>query len=184
MKGSTDLVVLDWEGEASSEFLRELRQAGKWKKPTIVAITPSDCPIPGAHVVLKKPVTAESGTKSLKAAYAMMLQDYRLHARYPLMMPVNATDGENRRIAVTVTDIGDGGVGLSTREQLICGDVLSFRALLPGTPRELLLEVRVLWTREFGRVGCEFLRIPPVDLSILHDWLKSKIRVKKPLAAI
>ncbi len=184
LKDSTDLIVIDWEGDASSELLKQLRKAGKWKKPTVVAITPADCPIPGAHVVLKKPITPESGTKSLRAAYSMMLQDYRLHARHSLMIPVAATDRENRKIAVTITDIGDGGVGLTSKAALVCGDVLSFRPLLPGAPRELLLEVRVLWTREYGRVGCEFMRIPPVDLSILHEWLKSKIRVKKPLAAI
>jgi hypothetical protein len=183
-KGSTDLVVIDWMGEESSEFLQTIWKAGMWKKPTIVAITSSDCPTPGLHVVVKKPVTIESSTKSLKAAYARMLQDYRLHARYPLMMPVKATDDENRTLAMTVTDIGDGGVGLSTKEALTMGDVLSFRLLLPGTARDLRFEVRVLWTREYGRAGCEFLRIPPVDLSILHDWLKSKIRVKQPLAAI
>src|SRR5579864_3058983 len=56
-KGSTDLVVIDWMGEESSEFLQTIWKAGMWKKPTIVAITSSDCPTPGAHVVVKKPVT-------------------------------------------------------------------------------------------------------------------------------
>lgn len=85
-------------------------------------------------------------------------------------------------MSVTVTDIGDGGVGLSRKEKLVTGDVLSFRLRLPGA-REILVQVRVLWTREYGRAGCEFLRIPPVDLVILHDWLKAKCQVKKPLIA-
>jgi hypothetical protein len=183
-KGSADLIVVDWEGEDSSELLRRIWDRGKWKKPTVVAVSSLDCPMPGAHVVLRKPVTLELGTRSLKTAYARMLLDYRRHARFPLMIPVVANGYDGRRLPLNVVDIGDGGIGLSTREKLIVGDVLSFRLLLPDTQRDILIHARVLWTREFGRTGCEFLRIPPVDLSILLDWLKSKSPIKKPLTAV
>jgi len=186
-KGSTDLIVLDWEDAESPDLMYRLWKGGKWRKPTVVAISSSDPPLPGAHVVLKKPVTTEAGAKSLKDAYSRMLLDYRRHARHALMMPVVATLDDGRTMSVTVTDIGDGGVGLSTKEELITGDVLSFRlqlpGALPGAQRDILLHVRVLWTRDYDRAGCEFLMIPPVDLIILHDWLKAKVRVKKPLIA-
>jgi hypothetical protein len=64
------------------------------------------------------------------------------------------------------------------------GDELSFRLLLPGEKRDISVHSRVLWTREYGAVGREFLPIPPVDLDILHDWLKRKSQVKKPLIAV
>lgn len=183
-RGGTDLIVLDWACEDSDELLRRVWKGGKWKTPTVVAVSTSDIAMPGAHIILKKPVTAETGTKSFKDAYSRMLVDYRRHARHALMLPVNATlDDAGRELPLTVTDIGDGGVGLSTKEKLVVGDVLSFRVSLPGTPREILLHVRILWTRDYGRAGCEFVRIPPVDLIILHDWLKAKSRVKKPLTA-
>jgi hypothetical protein len=181
-KRGTDLVVIDWE-EASSDLLHELWKAGKWQKPTVVAISPQER-IPGVHLVLRKPVTEESGRKSLKVAYSRMLQDYRRNARYALMVSATAMDERNRTIPVTVMDIGDGGVGLTCKEELVVGDALSFRLSLPGAKREISVQTRVLWTRDFGRVGCEFLRLPPVDLNILHDWLKQRIQVKKPLTEI
>src|SRR6266496_1919142 len=180
-KGSTDLVVIDWEGDDSSDLVHEIRNSRGRKKPTILAITPSDCPVPRADVVLKKPVSTETATTSLKAAYSKMLINYRIHSRCALMMPVIASDHKGRTISLTVIDIGDGGLGLSSKEPLMIGDVLSFRLRLPGTLREILIESRVLWTREYARVGCEFTRIHPVDVMILRDWLKSKIKVKKPL---
>jgi len=183
-KGSTDLVVIDWEGEASSALMQSIWKDWRHKKPTIVAISPSDSPMPGAHIVVKKPMTYESVMKSFKIAYHRMLLDYRRHVRHAVMMPVNATTDDGREITITVTDIGDGGVGLCTREKLVIGDALSFRIGLPGVPREVLVHVRVLWTREYSRVGCEFVRIPPVDLMILHDWLKAKGQVKQPLIAM
>jgi hypothetical protein len=33
-------------------------------------------------------------------------------------------------------------------------------------------------------VGCEFLGMPPADLSRLHDWLMIKDQIKKPLVEI
>jgi hypothetical protein len=180
-KGSTDLIVIDWECEQSSELLRHIWIGGKWKKPTVVAISPTESMLPGAHVVLRKPVTTESGTRCVRDAYSRMLVDYRRHARHALMTPVEATLDDGREVPLVITDIGDGGVGLSTKGNLAAGDLLTFRVPLPGATRDILIHARVLWTRDFGRAGCEFVRIPPVDLMILNEWLKTKSRVKRPL---
>jgi CheY-like chemotaxis protein len=180
---STDLVVVDWE-EGSAEFLDRARKLSGWQKLTVVAVSPTECRLPGADVVLRKPITDESGTKSLKVAYSRMVYDHRRHARYALMSSVNITDGNNRRVDGTILDIGDGGVGLSTKEEFQVGDTLSFRLPLPGADRAIYIEARVRWTREYGAMGCEFLRIPPVDLNILRDWLASKNQVKKPVAKV
>jgi len=100
------------------------------------------------------------------------------------MESVNASDDSNRSVPVTIIDIGDGGVGLITKSDLVIGGLLSFRLLLAGAIREIYIQVRVLWTKEYGRAGCEFVRIPPVDVTILHDWLKRKIKIKKPLITV
>jgi len=63
----------------------------------------------------------------------------------------------------------------------LVGDIISFRVRLPGANRDVLVHARALWTREYCRFGCEFLRIPPVDLITLYDWLKANQRIKKPL---
>jgi hypothetical protein len=182
-EGSADLVIVDWE-EDSAEFLNQVRKTRGWQKPTVVAVSPRDCPVPGADVMLRKPVTDASGAKSLKAAYSRMLHDHRRHTRYAVMSAVNATDDKGRCVDVTITDIGDGGVGLNTKQEFAVGDTLSFRLQLPGTDRPVYIQARVQWTRQYGAVGCEFLRIPPVDLNILHDWLTSRNQIKKPLVQI
>jgi len=178
--GNADLVVLDWEAGDSAELMQTIRSETKMSKPTLVAISSSDSRLPGAHMVIKKPMTVETGAQSFKTVYQRMLIDYRRKVRHALMTPVVATAEDGREVSLMVTDISDGGVGLSSKENLQVGDVLSFRLVLAGAPREVLVHVRVLWTREYARYGCEFLRIPPVDLMILHDWLKAKSRVKKP----
>lgn len=94
-----DLIVIDWD-EASSDLLREIWKSGAKQKPIVLAISAKDLVIPGVHVVLQKPVTAESGTQALKAAYSKMLQDHRRRARYALMMPVMARDLNDRSLQV------------------------------------------------------------------------------------
>ncbi len=182
--GGIDLVIIDWEDDTSTELLRDIWRKGRRQKPTIVAIAEQDSWIPGAHVVLRKPVTAESSTRTLRDAYSRMLLDYRRHARYALVVPVVATAASNRKVPVTITDIACGGVGLRSREELSIGDVLSMHLRLPDARREIYFQARVLWRREFDRVGCEFLRIPPVDMNILHDWLGRRMQVKKPLVPV
>lgn len=180
---STDLIIVDWEDD-SADLLHKLQKSGLWHKPTVVAVSSPDCPVLGAHILLRKPVTEVSGAISLKAAYSKMLCDYRRHARYALMSSVQVTDENNRSVNVTITDIGDGGVGISSKEEFSIGDVLCFRLLLPGAERPIYLEARVQWARNYGAAGCEYLRIPPVDLNILHDWLKSRAQIKKPVVDI
>lgn len=180
-EGGPDLIVMDWDSEAPSEFVRDLHNTSAPQKPTIVAVAGQDQPVPEGAIVLRKPLTFESGTESMRAVYTRMVRDFRKHVRYAVMEAVLATDQSQRSLRLTVTNIGDGGVGVTTNEKLGIGDVLSFSMPLPDTGREILVQARVLWTREYGAAGCEFVRIPHADLQVMLDWLKSRCRIKQPL---
>src|SRR5260370_23548405 len=64
--GSTDLLVIDWEGDASSDLLRDIWKSLMTHKPTIVAISALASDIRAAHLTLRKPITAQSGTQLFK----------------------------------------------------------------------------------------------------------------------
>ncbi|MFZ0760483.1 MAG: PilZ domain-containing protein [Candidatus Sulfotelmatobacter sp.] len=179
-EGGTDLIVIDLEDEDSSALMHQIVESRTLQKPTILAVSTGDCAIPGVHIILRKPVTPESGTKSVKTAYSRMLRDYRKHTRFALMTPVLATDENYRTLSVTVTNIGEGGVGLTAKERLDIGSIVSFRVPLPGLGNPIHIQARVLWTRKCAVVGCEFVRISSGDLLVLHAWLESKYRFKKP----
>ena len=182
-EGSTDLVVIDCdENDSASAVLNEIPCGAR--KQTVVAVSSFDRPIRGSDFVLRKPVTPESGAQSFRQVYSWMVRDFRRHVRYALMISVIARDGNNRLLPVTITNIGDGGVGLSAHEEIAVGDVLSFCLPLPGARRAIHIEARILWTRDYGISGGEFVRIPPADLDILHDWLKLKCPIRKPLILV
>ena len=183
-EGETDLIVIDFEGQDPTEVMHQVGESCRGQKPTILAVSADDCAVPGVHIILRKPVTLGAGTQSLKAAYSKMLQDYRKHTRFAVMATVVASDENDQTLSVTVTNIGEGGVGLTVKKNLTTGSILSFRVPLPGSDSEVYVQARVLWTRRYGIAGCEFVRIPPTDLHILRAWLQSRYRFKKPSISI
>ncbi len=178
-----DLIIVDYD-DTTDDFLRDVHKIERRQKPTVMAVSESDRLIPGTHLTMRKPLTGESCAQTLKTAYILMLRDHRRYARHALMAALTARDQNGLSISLTVTDIGDGGVGLMTKEPVVVGSILSAHLPLPGAERPIYIEARVLWTRQYGAAGCEFVRIPPVDLSILHDWLKAKCQVKQPLVEL
>jgi hypothetical protein len=178
-----DLLAIDWDGDGSSALLHAIWTSPHRRKPTVLGISGDPRRIPGVHFVLRKPVTIASATESLKSAYRRMLLDYRLKVRHAVMKQVTASNGA-RNFSLTVTDIGEGGIGISSKEQLAVGDELSFSLRLPKTPLPIHVHARIIWTRAYGTAGCDFLNIPPVDRKILCDWVKAETQVKKPLITV
>jgi hypothetical protein len=183
-KETPELVVIDWEGETSSDLLYTIWRLQRKKKPTIVAISEEGSSVTGAHFTLHKPVTLGSGAESFKAAYSRMLLDHRLNARYPVMTRAQLRDDSGRTISATITDIGEGGVGLSSKEQIEVGSVLTFTIQLTEIAMPLHIQARVIWNREYGTAGCEILTMPPRERDVLLAWLKAKARVKQPLIPV
>lgn len=180
-KGAHDLVVIEWEENGSSDLVQRIWHLPKKPKPTILAISPDEHSFPGVHFKLRSPVTLESATSSIRAIYFRMLLEYRLNCRYPVMTQSNAQDENGRDFSVMITDIGDGGIGLRSKHKLDIGNALSLSMQLPGVFTTLHVHARVVRSSEDGAAECEMALIPPVDREVLRDWLKKRVRVKKPL---
>lgn len=181
---STDLVIVDLDKEHSMDLVNRICSLQGQQKPTMVGVSATDRAVPGVHIVLRKPVTHESGLKSLRSAYSRMLQDFRKHTRFALMMSVTAIDESERRIPIIVTNIGQGGLGFTTKELVKAGEILMMQIPLPGLGREIHIRARVVWTRDYGASGCAFVHLAPFDSQLLNAWLESKYRIKKPLIPI
>jgi hypothetical protein len=181
---SADLLVIDLEDKSSAELVSRVYEPDIHQKPTILAVSAMDRATRGVHVVLRKPVTPESGLRSLKTAYSRMLEDFRKHTRFAVMTSVLATGENNRTFPLMVTNVGEGGVGLATKKKIPIGSILSFQMPLPGLKNEICIRARVLWTREYGAAGCEFVSLSSFDGQLLRAWLESRYRIKKPLIPV
>jgi hypothetical protein len=177
--GGHDIVVVDCDGAASLEFVTQTMH--NRKKPTVVAVLADGTHPSAVHFTVRKPLTIDSARTCLKSAHARMLLEYRLHTRYALLAHVTATDENSRPFSVTVTDVGHRGIGIKTGQQLAVGSVFSLSLPLPELESPLHMQVRVVWTRNYGTAGCELVSMPPVDGDVLRNWLQNNIRVRKPL---
>ena len=92
--GGHDIVVVDCDGAASSEFVTQTMH--NRKKPTVVAVLADDTHPSAAHFTIRKPLTIDSARTCLKSAHARVLLEYRLHTRYALLAHVTATDENSR----------------------------------------------------------------------------------------
>jgi hypothetical protein len=177
----TDLIVIDWESSSEyAEVLKRLPNSSGHRKTIVVALSASDCDIANADIVVRKPLTAEAASSALRMAYAKMLHEYRRYVRYPIMITPETAEIPNGSVRMLITDLGYGGLQLTTCDRLAVGDVINCRLRLPDTKRSLEFHGRVLWTMPPGMAGCDFLRISPESLSTLCDWVECKNRIKKP----
>ena len=175
-----DLVVIDCQGETYPKFLQKLSNVAKKPKPTTVLIAERELSSGLSHIFLTRPVSNWSATQAMKSAYSRMLVNHRLHARHAVYEPVEAQDETGKTHRVVVTDLGEGGFGLRATD-LSVGTRVSLCVHPPGLSVALHIEGRVIWTREYGTAGCEIVAMPPVDRDIYREWLKDRIRVRKPL---
>lgn len=180
-QGSTDLFVVDLDGTSGYDAIRTIRSVQRHQKPTILGVSTSARVVPGVDVQLRKPITRESGLRSLRTAYSRMVRDFRKHTRFAIMHHTLAKDENDVALSVIVTNIGEGGVGLTSPRKLAIGSQLSFETTLPGLDTEIHIRARILWTRDYGAAGAEFVYLKPFDLHLLHAWLDSRYRLKKPL---
>jgi hypothetical protein len=180
----TDLVLLDFDTHECSALLRQIWRCGTGKRPTIVALSRTATHIPGAHFVLQKPMTHAPAITSFRAIYRYMLLNYRQHARCSVMLPADIIDENLSVRKLIVTDIGQGGMGLMTREEIAVGSILKLKLELPETPRCMRVEARVLWKRAYSRLGCDFHRISTIDAIMLQEWIRNRCGVKKPLIEV
>ena len=174
-----ELVVIDWEGESSYRLLHTIWNVPKRRAPTILAFSTNDRHITGAHFTFMKPLESGSITESMKAVYLHMVLDYRVSARFAVMSHVVAQVNGGKSMPLIVTDIGEGGVGLATKEALSVGDELSLKLHLPQASTPVHIRARILWTRDYGTAGGYLITMPPVDRNALRSWLNTKTQVKK-----
>jgi len=182
-EGSAELVIVDWQKD-SPKLLQHIKRYGRPQKPTVMLVSDMPTPMPGTYALLRKPITVESGAQSLKQTYSKLLQDYRHYKRCSLMRSLIAKNQHGRSVPIIVENIGEGGVGLSAKQFLSLREVLSFSLLLPGTEMPIDIAARVLWLRQYGTAGCEFVSLPPADRRRLRDWLERKCQLKKPVVEL
>jgi len=183
---NADLVVFDWkEDRVGTEFLNAISRSDHKRKPVIVTIadnatTAASALRAGAHVIMHKPITPESGSQSLRSAYSKLVREERRNARVAVMKFVPARTEAGQYLPITVTDVSERGLGFLTKQPVEVGDRFSCDLLLPHMATPIHIEARVIWVQRDNWAGADFERVSAADLRLLYGWLaKRELRVEK-----
>jgi hypothetical protein len=117
-------------------------------------------------------------SRTLKAAYHILLKGRRIPFRKPVCIAANATiSGDPKRPtfkAATVLDISYSGLCMQLKGRVRTDAMVILDFRLPETGAPLRVSGQVRWSDTFGKAGIEFSSVPPREQEALRRWLHAR----------
>ncbi|MGA9544005.1 MAG: PilZ domain-containing protein [Candidatus Sulfotelmatobacter sp.] len=125
--------------------------------------------------VLPRPLSADSITQILRAAYGLVVRERRRYFRCPLAVPAFVRAQQPEEFLCQTVNISEGGVAISTRTMPDPELSTAVRFSLPERSSQLFSETKVCWRGQEGLVGLEFQSLAAPQKSELQEWLARKL---------
>jgi len=176
-RSECEAIVIDLkERTTNQEFLKKIQGMSAHRRVIVLAVLDADNDIEGAfragaNFVLERPLFPRIVSRTLKAAYPLMLQERRRHFRCPLQFAVQITLESKRLFQATALNVSEGGIALKTDVPLHPGQGLQLQFVLPGTSRSINIWGRVGWNHASGRAGIQFSQVPSAIVEQIQQWL-------------
>lgn len=176
-RSECEAVVIDFEDKkGNQDLLKKIRGMSTHRRVIVLAVLDADNDIEGAfragaNFVFERPLFPRIVSRTLKAAYPLMLQERRSHFRCPLQFAVHVTPESGPLFQATAINLGEGGIALQTEVPLPIGVGLQLRFVLPGTSLSIKVHGKIRWNDACGRVGIQFLHVPSVIVEQIQEWL-------------
>ena len=134
----------------------------------------------GAHFLLERPLSAESLSHTVRAAYGSILRERRRYFRYPITVPVLLRRSGSPQLPGQMMNISERGVAVKTPISLIAGSDASVQFVLPDLSVPITAEAKVCWSNELGHAGLQFMALPAEASSKLSSWLAERLEQQLP----
>ncbi len=176
-----EAIVLDFgKRKEALELLKTIRQMKSHKGVVVIVILNDNHEMPhafraGTNFVLVKPLSAAVLTRTLRAAYPLMVRERSRYFRCPLQTSTYISIGSQPALMVSSTDISEGGMGIGNAPDLQPGDKVVLQLKLPTTHTAVKITAKVCWRDDKGRAGMEFVYIPPSVKEQLVSWLVGRL---------
>lgn len=134
----------------------------------------------GAHFLLERPLSPESLSHTVRAAYGSILRERRRYFRYPITVPVLVRRLGNPQLPGQMVNISERGLALKTPVTLTAGSDASVQFVLPDLSVPITAEAKVCWSNELGHAGLQFRALPSEASSKLSTWLAERLEQQLP----
>ena len=171
----TDAFFVDPELDPCLSLVQHVRTSTSSRAAIIFAIVPrstnGSLAFRGADFVIDKPLLLEHVTRSLRAAYGIMLKERRRYTRYALACQAIVQDSTSRRFQATTTNISQTGLALECAAPLVAGEKVQVQFRLPRCPHPSEFAAQVIWTAANAKVGLTFAGMSLADRERLTEWI-------------
>ena len=170
------------------DLLSEIRSSSSNSMAVIMVIAPPGpvCELAqqgGANFILEQPLTFNTILRTLKAAYGMLVREYRRYFRFPIKLPVTVWSSLTAEVQGETVDISEDGMAIRLPYSLGADTDLVIRIRLSARAKELTTRAKIIRTAEGGLAGIRFVEISSFAKAQLHEWLSLRLEDKFPSLA-
>jgi CheY-like chemotaxis protein len=134
----------------------------------------------GASFALEKPLTHESVSHMLRAAYGLIVRERRRYFRFPIVVLATLSRKNLPVVYAETVNMSERGMALKASTPLSPGTEGTADFTLPGPPLPITAESRVCWNDDKGLAGLAFLFLPSAMASDLQAWLAARLEEQLP----
>ena len=134
----------------------------------------------GSSFVLERPPSMVSITRTLKAAYGLIVRERRRYFRCPVAVPADIRRAGFNDVRCQTLNISEGGLAMTVPVPLKSVLLVSVHFQLPGRPFQFAAPSFICWSDEYGRVGLQFTSPSGEWKSELQGWLSQRLEDSLP----
>jgi CheY-like chemotaxis protein len=134
----------------------------------------------GASFALEKPLTYESVSHTLRAAYGLIVRERRRYFRCPVAVPATLSRKGMPVVYGETVNVSERGMAFRAPAPLTPGTEGMAEFSLPEPVLRIAAESRVCWNDHKGLAGLAFIFLPPAMSSELQGWLALRLEEQLP----
>jgi DNA-binding response OmpR family regulator len=177
-----EAVVVDLKMYQAKEIMERVRLSPSNQTATTFAITDGSASgfSTGANFVLERPLTDESLSRSLRAAYGIIMRERRRYFRCPVTIPVAVRNQEGQETQCETINISESGIAIRIPTPMKAETEVALQFKLPENPTRFVIQSKICWSDPTGRTGLQFLNLPLPQKTELQGWLAHRLEEVLP----
>jgi CheY-like chemotaxis protein len=137
----------------------------------------------GANFVLERPLELKAASRTIRAAYPMMVRERRRYFRCPVETPTFVACEPHPEFQANSVNISEAGMAILSPVQLKVGQSIQMRVRIPGCSDFVSISGEICWADDAsGRAGVQFLEISTLVAEALASWLLARLEEMIPQA--
>src|SRR3954447_6904169 len=137
----------------------------------------------GANFVLERPLELKAASRTIRAAYPMMVRERRRYFRCPVETPTFVACEPHPEFQANSVNISEAGMAILSPVQLKVGQSIQMRVRIPGCSDFVSISGEICWADDAsGRAGVQFLEISTSVAEALASWLLARLEEMLPQA--